>query len=88
MGMMVSAAIHPLVAVTLGVRHPALRGKFRFSERSSLQLACLAPILRRLSAMQTSLNSAFFNPRMLNCLNPKTLLIQPLGGSAIHFSLR
>ena len=40
----------------------------------------MAPILRRLSAMHTSLNSArvFCNPRMLNCLNPKTLLIQPL----------
>ena len=46
----------------------------------------IAPILLKLSAMQTSLNSAlaFSNPRMLNCRNPSTFLIQPLGGSAIH----
>jgi isocitrate dehydrogenase kinase/phosphatase len=37
------------------------------------QLACIAPILRKLSAMHTSLNSAcaFFNPRMLNWRNPQ-----------------
>ena len=47
-------------------------------------------ILCRLRAMQTSLNSAcaFFNPRMLNCLNPRTFLIHPLGGSAIHLRFR
>ena len=56
------------------------------SPRLPRQAICIAPILRKFSAKHTSLNSAlaFFNPRMLNCLNPKTLLIQPLGGSAIH----
>ena len=68
MWLMVGAAVKPIVAVTLRVRYPAQRGRLEFSDRSSLQLACMAAILRRLSAMQTSLNSAcaFFNPRMLN----------------------
>jgi hypothetical protein len=54
------------------------------------QLARIAPILRRLSARQTSLNSAFAfaKPRMLNWRNPRTFLIQPLGGSAIHLRSR
>jgi len=54
------------------------------------QAICIALILRRFSAKQTSLNSAcaFCKPRMLNCRKPSTLLIQPLGGSAIHLRLR
>lgn len=46
-------------------------------------------IRRKFSAMHTSLNSARTrcSPRMLNCLNPSTFLIQPLGGSAIHLRL-
>lgn len=44
------------------------------------------PMRRRFSARHTSLNSACTrcSPRRLNCRNPSTLLIQPLGGSAIH----
>lgn len=59
---------------------------FAFSGLSIAQLICMAPILRRLSAMHTSLNSAcaFCRPRMLNWRNPKTLLTQPLGGSATN----
>ena len=47
-------------------------------------------ILRKLSAKHTGLNSAFTfsNPRRLNCLNPSTLLIYPLGASTIHLLLR
>jgi hypothetical protein len=50
----------------------------------------MSAILRRLSAMHMSLNSAFVisSPRMLNYLNPSTLLIQPLGSSAIHLRFR
>jgi len=63
MWLTVSTAVKPIVAVTLWVRYPAQRGRLEFSECFSRQLACMAPILRRLSAMQTSLNSAcaFFN---------------------------
>ena len=47
-------------------------------------------ILRRFSAIQTSFHSALTRsrPRRLNCRNPNTFLIQPLGGSAIHFRFR
>ena len=47
-------------------------------------------ILLKLSARHTSLNSALTlsSPLRLNCLNPSTLLIQPLGASTIHFLLR
>jgi hypothetical protein len=67
-----SAAITTGFVGACCLEHLAQRGRFEFSGSSCLQLACMAAILRRLSAMQTSLNSAcaFFNPRMLNCLNP------------------
>jgi len=61
-------------------------GKLTLSRAFCPQAACIAPILRKLSANHTSLNSAcaFFNPRMLNSRIPKTLLIQPLGGSGLN----
>jgi hypothetical protein len=42
----------------------------------------------RFSAAQTIFHSCWtlLSPRRLNCRNPRTLLIQPLGGSAIHFA--
>jgi hypothetical protein len=45
---------------------------------------------RKFSAMHTSFQSARTRcrPRTLNCRNPSTFLIQPLGGSAIHLRLR
>jgi hypothetical protein len=45
---------------------------------------------RRFSAMHTSFHSACTrcSPRMLNCRNPSSFLIQPLAGSAIHLRLR
>ncbi|GEM_PF-5268847 len=53
--------------------------------RSSEQLNA-QQLLRRFSAMQTSLSSAshLASPRMLNWRNASTFLIQPLGGSPIH----
>ena len=44
----------------------------------------------RFSARHTSFHSARTrcSPRMLNCRNPSTFLIQPFGGSAIHLRLR
>ncbi len=55
--------------------------------RHLAQLALSVAIRRRFSAMHTSFHSALTrcNPRMLNCRKPNTFLIQPLGGSAIHF---
>jgi CheY-like chemotaxis protein len=52
--------------------------------------AFMVPMRRRFSARHTSLNSACTRcrPRRLNCRNPSTLLIQPLGGSAIHLRRR
>ena len=47
-------------------------------------------IRRRFSAAHTSFHSARTRsiPRRLNWRNPSTLLIQPLGGSAIHLRFR
>ena len=47
-------------------------------------------IRRRFSAMHTSFHSAVTRcrPLILNCLNPRTFLTHPLGGSAIHFRFR
>lgn len=53
-------------------------------------IALIAPIRRKFSAKQTSFYSAcaFCRPLKLNCRNPSTLLIQPLGGSANHLRFR
>ena len=58
--------------------------------RRLAQLPLGVAIRRRFSAMHTSFHSAVtrFRPRMLNCLNPRTFLTHPLGGSAIHFRFR
>ena len=47
-------------------------------------------IRRKFSAAQTSFHSAcaLARPRMLNCRNPSTFLIQPLGGSESHLRRR
>ena len=52
--------------------------------------AVIVAMRRRFSAMHTSFHSARtrWSPRMLNCRDPSTFLIQPLGGSAIHLRLR
>lgn len=53
----------------------------------------LLPYQHRLSpqvqchAHEIELGAYAVRPRMLNCHNPSTLLIQPLDGSAIHFRL-
>jgi hypothetical protein len=54
------------------------------------QPALSTAMRRRFSAMHTSFHSArtLCSPRMLNCRNPSTFFIQPLGGSAIHLRLR
>ena len=54
------------------------------------QLALSVAIRRRFNAMHTSFHSALTRckPRRLNCRKPNTCLIQPLGGSAIHFRRR
>lgn len=72
------------------MNHPALRRVvFLFPERVNLKKP-RAPILRKFSDKQTSLNAALALsiPRLLNCLKPSTFFIQPLGGSAIHLHLR
>ena len=66
-------------------------GSSQSDERfAAVQLAPNTAMRRRFSAMHTSFHSARTrcSPRMLNCRNPSTFLIQPLGGSAIHFRLR
>ena len=87
-----------LVFDTLGATHhltiPRVwrRGTLRevACPASSAQAGANEAIRRKFSAAQTSFHSARTRsmPRRLNWRNPSTLLIQPLGGSAIHLRLR
>ena len=58
--------------------------------RVLLPYIAIAAMRRKFSAVQTSLNShrALSRPRMLNCRNPSTCLIQPFGGSTMALRLR
>ena len=58
--------------------------------RHLAQLPLSTAMRRRFSAKHTSFHSASTRckPRKLNCRKPNTFLIQPSGGSAVHFRRR
>lgn len=69
-------------------QEPGRQKDFEYSTKRWILI--LASVFDCVAVTRPLLNSAFAfsNPRMLNCLNPSTFLIQPLGGWAIHLRLR